>query len=101
MAALPLHYHPCIEPAASFTATTAQAFLALYWLERWTKEEAYDRWYRQPCRSRQRFTVSGQLTIRTRRIELTLHVQPDGTRIRRWRVDGHRWRDAEVRQLVR
>jgi hypothetical protein len=100
MAPTPIHYTHCLEPAAGFMATTAQAGSALYWLERWMREAAYDRWYRQPCRNREKFTVSDRLTIRTRELELTLHVQPDGTKIRRWRVDGHPWRDAEVRQLV-
>lgn len=100
MAFLPLYYTHCIEQAADFMATTEQVRSALYWLERWCREQAYDRHYRQSCRNRQRFTVSDSLTIRTRKVELTLHVQPDGTRIKHWRVDGHRWRGAEVRQLV-
>jgi hypothetical protein len=100
MTVLPLHYNSCIDQAAEFTATTEQVRSALYWLERWCREQAYDRHYRQPCRNRQRFTVSDSLTIRTRQVELTLHVQPNGSRIKRWRVDGHRWRDAEVRQLI-
>ena len=100
MAPLPLHYDHCLIPAAGFNATSEESRSALYWLERWVRERAYDRWYRQPCRNRQKFWVADQMTIRTRRIELVLHVQPDGTKIRRWRVDGHPWRDAEVRQLV-
>jgi hypothetical protein len=100
MAQLPLHYDSCLVPAQSFTATSEEARSALYWLERWTKERAYDRWYRQPCRNREKFWVADHMTIRTRRIELVLHVQPDGRRIRRWYVDGHSWRDSEVRQLV-
>lgn len=81
-------------------ATSDEARSALYWLERWTRERAYDRWYRQPCRNRQKFQVSDSLTIRTRKVELIMHVQPDGTKVRHWYVDGHRWRAAEVRQLV-
>jgi len=97
---LPLHYDQCLVPAQGFMATTEEARSALYWLERWTRERAYDRWYRQSCRDQQRFWVADQMTIRTRRIELVLHVQPDGRRIRRWRVDGNPWRDSEVRQIV-
>lgn len=81
-------------------ATSEEATSALYWLERWTRERAYDRWYRQPCRNRERFWVSDSLTIRTRKVELIIHVQPDGSKIKHWYVDGHRWRAAEVRQLA-
>jgi hypothetical protein len=100
MASLPLHYHRCLVPAQAFAATSEEATSALYWLERWTKERAYDRFYRQPCRNREKFWVADQMTIRTRRVSLVLHVQPDGRKIRRWYVDGHNWRDSEVRQLV-
>jgi hypothetical protein len=100
MAQLPMHHHHCWDQAAAFTADTETVRSALYWLERFVREQAYDRSFRQPCRNKQPFAVSDSLTIRTRCVELTMHVQRDGTKIRRWRVDGHSWRYAEVRQLV-